>query len=142
MGTIRRRCSGTFSPVPAFSKQVSSPIPYLPGKMSGAEIQKYIQAFPSFKRLMICQEIIETLFDECGTHCGATGSVTSCKCCNTGSIPSPAQWVKDPALPQLQQRSKLRIGSDPWPGNSISRGAAKKEKKMVDGILILIFAHS
>ena len=34
-----------------------------------------------------------------------------------------AQWVKDPAMLQLQ------LGSDPWPGNSICPGAAKNEKK-------------
>ena len=33
-----------------------------------------------------------------------------------GSVPSPAQWVKDPLLPWLQLRSQLQLGSDPWPG--------------------------
>ena len=31
----------------------------------------------------------------------------------TGLIPSPAQWVKDPALPQLWCKSKLCLRSDP-----------------------------
>ena len=31
-------------------------------------------------------------------------------------------------MPQLWRRSQLWLGSDPWPGNSISHGAAKKEK--------------
>ena len=48
-------------------------------------------------------------------------------------VPSPglAQWAKDLALPELrlQLRSQLQLGSDPWPGNSICHGAAKKEKK-------------
>ena len=34
-------------------------------------------------------------------------------------IPGPAQWVKDLVL----------LGSDPWPRNSICRGAAEKEKR-------------
>ena len=40
----------------------------------------------------------------------------------------PAHWVKDLALPQLQLRSKLQLRSDPWPGNSICCGTAKKKK--------------
>ena len=32
-------------------------------------------------------------------------------------------------LLQLQHRSKLQLGSDPWPRNSICREAAKKRKK-------------
>ena len=50
---------------------------------------------------------------------------------DAGSIPSPAQWGKDPVLLQLQLRSQLRLGSDPWPGNSICHRVAKKEKKNV-----------
>ena len=42
-----------------------------------------------------------------------------------GSIPSPAQWVMDLVLPQLQLRSQVRLGSDLWPGNSMRRGVAK-----------------
>ena len=32
-------------------------------------------------------------------------------------VPAVTQWVKDPALPQLQPRSQLWLGFDPWPGN-------------------------
>lgn len=31
--------------------------------------------------------------------------------------------LKDVPLPQLQRRSKLRLSSDPWPGNSLCLGA-------------------
>ena len=42
--------------------------------------------------------------------------------------PRLAQWVKNLALPQLWLRSKLWLGSDPWPKNSICSGVAKEEK--------------
>jgi len=57
------------------------------------------------------------------------GSVASVEHWDTGSIPSPAQWVKDLALLQLQQRSQKCLGSDPWPENSICHKAAKRGKK-------------
>ena len=38
-------------------------------------------------------------------------------------VRSPAQWVKDLVL---QLTLRLQLGSDPWPGNSIRHGAAKK----------------
>lgn len=42
---------------------------------------------------------------------------------DAGSIPDPAQWVKDSALRPLQLRSQL------WLMNSIGCGAAKKKKR-------------
>ena len=48
------------------------------------------------------------------------------ECWDTGSIPSPAQWVKDLVLSKLQCSSQLWLGSDPWPRNSICHGVAKK----------------
>jgi len=53
-----------------------------------------------------------------------TGLVVSLELWDTASIPSLTQWVKDPALPQLRHRSKLQLGSDPWP-----RGDKKRKKK-------------
>ena len=47
--------------------------------------------------------------------------------CDAGSI--PAQWLKDLVLQQVWLRSRLWVGSDPWPGNSTCCGAAKKGKK-------------
>ena len=41
----------------------------------------------------------------------------------------PSTVVKDPALPQLQLRLWLRLGSDPWPGNSIYLEVAESERK-------------
>ena len=49
-----------------------------------------------------------------------------------------AQWVKDLALLQLQLRSQLQFGSDPWPRSSIGHGAAKNGKKK-KGKEILVF---
>ena len=61
--------------------------------------------------------------------CGVTISTASLEQWDSGSIPHLAQWVKDPALPQLWHRSKPWLRSDPWPGNSKCCRAAKKRKK-------------
>ena len=53
------------------------------------------------------------------SHCGTTGLAVSLECWDAGSIPGPAQGVKDLALLQLRYTSQLWVGSDPWPGNSI-----------------------
>ena len=44
-------------------------------------------------------------------------------------FPDQHSRLKHPALLQLWHRSHLQLGSDPWPGNSICRGAVEKGKK-------------
>ena len=50
---------------------------------------------------------------------------------DAGSVPDPAQWVKDLVLQQLWLKLQLSLKSDPWPRNSICLKMAKKEKKNV-----------
>ena len=72
--------------------------------------------------------------------CSATGSAASFQHQDTGLSPAPALWVKDSALPQ-----QLRLGSNPWVGNSICWNADRKgkreKKKSVEEIFLLIFKH-
>ena len=60
---------------------------------------------------------------------GAMGSEASWERWDSGSIPTLAQWVKDLVLSQLQLRSQLQLGSDPWPRHSICPGEGEKKKK-------------
>ena len=50
----------------------------------------------------------------------------ACLCGMTSSIPSPVQWVEDPALLQLWQ---VQLGFDPWPRASIYLGCGQKRKR-------------
>ena len=59
--------------------------------------------------------------------CGGTGLAVSLQHWNAGCIPSPAHWFKNLAL-QLQHRSQLHLGSDPWLGTPYVIGQPKKEK--------------
>ena len=60
------------------------------------------------------------------SHFGRTESAVSWEHWDSGSAPGMAQWFKDVTPPPLQLRSQLWLGADPWPGNSIGQGAAKK----------------
>ena len=51
----------------------------------------------------------------------------------------PTQWVKDPALLQLQPRWQVWLGSDSSPGNSMCHGAVKKENRKA--LLIMGWKH-
>ena len=59
--------------------------------------------------------------------CGTKGFAAFPQLQDTGSILGPTQCVK--GFLQTQQRVQLRLGSDPWPGNSTCHRAAKKKKK-------------
>ena len=48
----------------------------------------------------------------------------ACLCGGTTSIPSPPQWVKDPALLQIQ------LSFSPWPGNFHMPWVWQKTKKL------------
>ena len=51
-------------------------------------------------------------------------------CWGTGSTYSPAQWVKDLALPQLWCRLQLGFGSISGPGTSIGCGCTPQKKRI------------
>lgn len=63
------------------------------------------------------------------SHWGATGSGVSRECWDTSLIPGPTQWVKVPTLPQLWPRWQPQLEFHPWPGNSICRKVAGKERE-------------
>ena len=64
------------------------------------------------------------------SHCGARESAVSLQCQDTGSVPSPAQWViKDLMLLHLQHRLQLCPDMIPGPGIPYGHGAAKRKKK-------------
>ena len=63
------------------------------------------------------------------SHCGTMRSVASWGHWDAGLIPGPVQWVKNLPLLQLWLGLQLQLGSDPWPGNSICHGTAKREEK-------------
>ena len=61
------------------------------------------------------------------SHCGTTGSASAWERWDMGSIPSPAQWVKDPALLQLKLHSQLNSDLIPGPGAPYAAGRSKKK---------------
>ena len=71
-------------------------------------------------------------------HCGATESVVLLAVLGCSFDPGLAQGVKDLALLQLGLGSQLQLRSDPWLGNSICHGLAKKEREREKKILKLV----
>ena len=71
--------------------------------------------------------------------CGVMGLAVSWEHWDMGSIPSPAQQVKDLALPQLWLRLRWALRSDPWPESSICWGVTPP-KKCVGGAVFLLEA--
>ena len=69
------------------------------------------------------------LRNDWSSHCCAVGLAVSRECWDSGSIPSLAQWVKDPMLLQLWLGSQLQLGSDPWPRNAPCAKNLKKKRK-------------
>jgi len=60
---------------------------------------------------------------------GTTASVASWECWVEGSIPSPAHWVKDLLLPQLQLRHDFSSDLIPGLGTPYAAGWPKMKKK-------------
>jgi len=56
------------------------------------------------------------------------GLVVSLEHWGTGLIPSPAQWVKDLALLQLQCRLQLGLDLIPGPGTPHAMGQTKRKQ--------------
>ena len=60
-----------------------------------------------------------------------------CSSRDSGSIPAPAQWVKDLALPQLKHRLQLWLRFDAWPENSTCLRTAKGQKERDESHLVI-----
>ena len=69
-------------------------------------------------------------------HCGRL-KIWCCLCGSSGSIPSPAQWVKDSALPSSDAGCSCGSYSVPGPGTSICNGSGQKKKKKIVQIMLL-----
>ena len=50
--------------------------------------------------------------------------------------------IKDPALPQRQCRSQLRLASDPWPGNSTCHRTVKEKKEKTIVLMVMEIKES
>ena len=92
--------------------------------MSNAKINN--SNFNSVIRIKILRNKFSKRSTNWSSCYGTMGLIVTLQCQDTGSIPGLIQWVKDLALLQLQHRSQPWLRSDPWLGNYMGCGVAKK----------------
>lgn len=92
--------------------------------MSNAKINN--SNFNSVIRIKILRNKFSKRSTNWSSCYGTMGLIVTLQCQDTGSIPGLIQWVKDLALLQLQHRSQPWFRSDPWPGNYMCCGVAKR----------------
>ena len=116
-------------PPPIHSSCQGSPLPWGPFSAPGFPVtdglvsRGHCQSAPSKPSPSPTSKLLGQ-----SSHCGMTGLAASWDHWDSGLIPGLVQWVKDLVMLHLWLRSWLCLRSDPWPGNSICCGAAKKKK--------------